>query len=382
MLNIVNDLLGLLLRYKVIIFNLFGWDLINANLSGAYLTSVHLREIKLTGANLSNVNLSAAHLSNVDLSGVKLDGATLQSARIFKSNLSNVNFSKTNVFNSNFEYSTLNDASFVGCELFGANFSGSDLSNVDLSGAILYRTNFTAANLDNTNFSNSNLGETIFGLTNLGMAMNLEEVKVDAPCSIDFQTIRASLKIPKTFLIKIGLPELYVDYLPDFYQNEGIRFFPVFLSHSWEDKGFAHKIYEALIAKGVNVFFDEKKLKPGDLIYKSLNKAIDQYDKMILVCSKSSLESWWVSLELDYMLKKRTKHKLLNENFEPLIPITIDDFVYQWSDARADEVRRYVIGDFKDWHDAVAFEKALGNLIHALNIDRPDVKPPSFIKTS
>ncbi len=160
-----------------------------------------------------------------------------------------------------------------------------------------------------------------------------------------------------------------------------MNLYPVFLSHSWENKAFARKLYEALIAKGVSVFFDEKKMKPGDDLYESISKGITNYDKMILVCSKESLsESWWVDRELDRILEKeRGLSKERGKRINLLIPITIDDFIIQWDGAKGAEVRRYVVGDFKEWEDDAKFEKALNDLVHALNVDRLDVKPKSFL---
>ncbi|MCE7925032.1 MAG: TIR domain-containing protein [Haliscomenobacteraceae bacterium CHB4] len=124
-----------------------------------------------------------------------------------------------------------------------------------------------------------------------------------------------------------------------------------------------------------------KKMKPGDDIYESISKGISWYDKMILVCSQESLsESWWVDRELDRVLtKERDLFKERGKRINLLIPITIDDYVFKWDGAKAEEVRRYVIGDFKDWQDDAKFEKALNDLVHALNADRPDVKPKSLL---
>ncbi len=103
---------------------------------------------------------------------------------------------------------------------------------------------------------------------------------------------------------------------------------------------------------------------------------------MILVCSKESLtESWWVDREIDRVLaKERDLSKEIGKRVNLLIPIRIDDFVFQWDGAKKEvEVKRYMIGDFTNWEDDAAFEKALNDLIHALNPDRPDVKPVSYL---
>ena len=153
------------------------------------------------------------------------------------------------------------------------------------------------------------------------------------------------------------------------------------ISGKTNNKPFARKIYEALIAKGVNVFIDEKKLKPGDDFYESLSKGIEHYDKMVLVCSKESLESWWVDREIDRVLAKESElMKERGKRIILLIPIMIDDFIFEWKGAKKEEIKRYLIGDFREWENEEKFEKALTNLIlRALNVDRPDIKPPSYL---
>jgi hypothetical protein len=162
---------------------------------------------------------------------------------------------------------------------------------------------------------------------------------------------------------------------------DSLTYYPVFLSHSWENKDFARKLYDALIAKGVGVFFDEKKIRPGDDFYESLSQGIEYYDKMILVCSKASLsESWWVDREIDRVLaKERELMKERGKRINLLIPIMVDNFVFEWEGAKKEEIRRYRIGDFREWKDEGKFESALNDLLHALNVDRPDIKPKSHL---
>lgn len=116
----------------------------------------------------------------------------------------------------------------------------------------------------------------------------LNNVKVSGECIIDFQTLRDSKNIPKNFLFKIGLSEIYIDYLPDFYNEKPLRLFPVFLSHSSADKTFTVRLYEALTAKRVRVWYDEHKLKPGDEILDSIDgqhkRRPGRMDRLIVLC--------------------------------------------------------------------------------------------------
>lgn len=206
-------------------------------------------------ANFNGAVFVLSHLSNTNFSEANLCGALLNGATSINSNMQN-----TNIQGATLEY---------------ANFSGVNLSGANLSGTDLNGASFISCSLRKTNFSYAKLGSTIFGLTNLSTCIGLETVKVQGPCVIDFHTLRASRNLHKSFLLKIGLPENYINYLPDFFDENPIRMYPVFLSHSSQNKEFANKLYNALIDRGVQVWYDEKKMKPGDDIYESISRGID-----------------------------------------------------------------------------------------------------------
>ena len=46
---------------------------------------------------------------------------------------------------------------------------------------------------------------------------------------------------------------------------------------------------------------------------------------------------------------------------------------------RTRKVKSSEIGDFTKWQDEAEFEKALKELVDALNAGRVDIKPPSFL---
>jgi len=351
-------------------------DLTEAHLKGLDLNRAYLRDAILIEANLSNTNLNTASLRWADLTNARVHGADLSGASLNYAILRKSDFTGTN-----FMGAELVSVDFQSSNLAETNFCEADLIKVNLHEAVLRKASFTATRFRETDFSESELDETIFGLTGLTDCKGFDTVKVKGRCSIDFQTLRASRNLPKSFLLKIGLPENYINYLPDFFDENPIRMYPVFLSHSWQNKDFASKLYEALIARGVQVWYDEKKMKPGDDIYESLSRGIEVYDKMILVCSQPSLsESWWVDREIDRILaKERQLQKERGKRINLLIPIRIDDHIFEWDGAKGEEVRRYIIGDFRYWQDEAKFQKALDELIAALNVDRGEDAPLSFL---
>ncbi|NUQ23087.1 MAG: toll/interleukin-1 receptor domain-containing protein [Saprospiraceae bacterium] len=349
--------------------NLTKSNLSDTNLNGALLSMADLSHSCLNGSNLSDSSLLDANLFGANLSRAQMGSATLVRADLTDTNLTDSYLTLADLSNAILCRADLSRSDLQAARLSGANLTDAILSEANLSGACL-----TGTKLENANFRGTLLDQTIFGLTNLETCQALDTVEVIGACIIDFQTLRASKNLPKSFLLKLGLPEHYIDYLPDFYGHSFL--FPAFLSHSWKNKTFVRNLYEALIGKGVNVFLDEMKMKPGDDLFESITKGIQDYDKMILVCSKESLtESWWVDRELDRVFaKERELFKKHGKRINLLIPITVDDYIFEWKGAKAEEVRRYIIGDFRPEAD---FEKSLNDLVHALHVERPDVKPPS-----
>ena len=94
-----------------------------------------------------------------------------------------------------------------------------------------------------------------------------------------------------------------------------------FLSHAHSDKDrFVRNFAERLFANGVQVWVDEWEMNPGDsLVQKLLEEGIKNAQAVIIVLSKSSIESKWVRVELDAAFVKRV------ENSTKIIPIVLDN---------------------------------------------------------
>ena len=368
-------------------------NLSNANLFNANLVSTDMRDICLIKADMMKSNLSRADLLFANLSYANLNVADIMYADMESANLQNSSIQHGHLDKVNLTNANLENAILLGADLFNTNFINANLQNTDLSYANLQNTdlrganllnadlmstkldnaNFTQSNLENTSFSESEINETIFALTDLSHCKGLESVISSGKSVIDFETLQRSKDLPKSFLKKIGLPDIYIDYIPSFRESP-INLHPVFLSHTWENKAFARKLYETLINKDVQVWFDEKKMKPGDIIRSRIDKGINTYDKMILVCSREALNSWWIGEELEGIYEKeRRLQEKRGKAFNLLIPITIDDAIHESDSSMARFIKRKrIIGDFRQWQDKDQFNEALQQLIQALNADRKD----------
>ena len=365
--------------------NLIGINFMGANLVGSDLSLAVLIKADMSGADLSRADMSRAILRESILRDATLREVSFIEADLIEAILRGADFSESDFSRANLSRANLRGATLHGAACIEANLGLADLRGADLSKANFHGTNLSSANLcksilKESIFNNSILNKTIFGLTDLSTCIGLDKVKVNGECVIDFQTLSNSKNLPKDFLFKLGLPETYINYLPEFYDEKPLKLSPVFISHSSADKSFTGKLYEALIARRVLVWYDKDKLKPGDDILDSIDRGINVYDKMILVCSKSSLESWWVEEELERIFEKERQYRAQQgKKHRLLIPVTIDDEIFNSKSPLAKSIRKRSIGEFQDWQDEHQFNKALEDLIAALNAERGDDEPLSFL---
>ena len=143
-------------------------------------------------------------------------------------------------------------------------------------------------------------------------------------------------KIPEIFLRGVGLPDEWITQISSPLWD-GIQFFSCFISCSSADKPFAVRLYDALQAKGIRCWLDEKQLFPGDDISRELERGIYLWDKFLLCASKNSLTSWWVVSNtfmnfLWFLLRRPAA--------------AIDQFGWALQDCRPQNTRTIIAGSF------------------------------------
>jgi hypothetical protein len=148
------------------------------------------------------------------------------------------------------------------------------------------------------------------------------------------------------------------------------RFHSCFLSYSHKDDAFASQLVARLRAEGVRVWFAAEDLNPGQKIYEEVAKAIDNFDRLVVVLSENSMQSPWVQSEV-----RKARRREVRDGCRVLFPISLIPFkaIKQWelfdSDSGQDlavEIREYLIPDFSGWRDARIFEKQTGALLLGL----------------
>jgi len=143
-----------------------------------------------------------------------------------------------------------------------------------------------------------------------------------------------------------------------------------YLSFAPEDEAFAGKLYERLVAAGVNVWFAPENVHAGMKLHEQIYEAIREKAKLLLVLSEHSMNSEWVKTEI-----RNARKSEVRDGTQKLFPIRLVDMqsLRAWECFDADigkdsavELREYFIPDFSTWRDNARLETAFARLQNAL----------------
>jgi uncharacterized protein YjbI with pentapeptide repeats len=343
-------------------------------------------EAALIGTNLTGANLTGAKLSRVQLGGVDLTGACLSRADLNEASLFGGNLRRADLRNADLSLSDLGGAHLDGADLAGADLCGADLlktnlGKASLSGANLTGAIFTETFLLDAHFEKAKMYGTIFADVDLSSCIGLDSVDHSGPSTLGVDSIiRSKGRIPKVFLRGVGLQDEWIDYIPSLV-GEGIQYFSCFISYSRLDKPFAVRLHDALQAKGIRCWLDDKQLPPGHDISRGLERGIHLWDKVLLCASKNSLTSNWVEREIKTTFAK--EEALRKERGKPvlkLIPLNLDGYMFtdEWDlGVLGHEIKGRVAADFRGWEtDDAKFNDQVSRVIKALRADEGATVPP------
>ncbi len=139
-----------------------------------------------------------------------------------------------------------------------------------------------------------------------------------------------------------------------------------FISYGAPDEAFAARLCDVLNANNVTAFFFREHAKPGEKLHRLMRKGIVEHDRVVLICSRASLNRKGVLAELEETLAR--EHR---DAQEYLIPIRLDDYVLKdWAPKNPDvaqAVRDRVVADFTGAdQDEDKFQAGLRRLLAAL----------------
>lgn len=140
-----------------------------------------------------------------------------------------------------------------------------------------------------------------------------------------------------------------------------------FISYGGPDERFAEKLYQALKARGVVTFFFQQTATLGERIGDEVFRRIQEHDRVLLVCSRKSLDRVGVVNEIRETLDREAR----DGGATYLLPITLDDYVLKgWKKKQptlAERIGRRVVGGFRGTAcSKTKFEAALDRVVDAL----------------
>lgn len=328
------------------------------DLSAIALPEADLAQVNLTGANLRGADLHGADLSSASLGGCDLGEANLRGTTLRGADLTWSYLNGADLRGADLGEALLGDANLSGADLAKANLSRADLHGADLRGADLLSAIVTGANFDETI-----LAGTIFGNVDLSFAKGLSTAKHTAASTIGLDTIlRSRGDIPEIFLRGAGVPESFIGFIHS-RARQPDQSYSYLICHNFKDKRFCDRLHADLKAQGVKTWYFPEDAPTGKRIFAEIVTRVKMFDRIIVVCSKYSLQSKAVLKEIADALKREDE-----ENVESLFPVRLDNYVLkEWEHPRKAAVVERLVADFRGWNRITnKYEDAFKTLLAAL----------------
>jgi len=354
--------------------NLSGADLSWADLSRASLSRADLSDSDVHDADLREACLDGAILIRANLLGANLFAASVRGADLVAADLRRANLSEANLSGAN-----VAGANLLAASLRRSNVSGANLSGAGLTAAVLY-----AVVLDAADFSQAECGRTTFADCDLSSARGLEAAHHVLPSNIGVDTLVRTLQgagghfspSQRTFFEEAGVPKPLLDYLPSVLESHPIQFFSCFISYGTPDEAFADRLYQDVKARGVSCWKYDEDALVGHGVAANIDQAIVLHDKVVVVCSESSLQRPWVLREIeralqreDNLIRRQAAAPGLEIDTGVLVPVRLDDYVLtRWEQPRKADVVAKHIGDFRGWDkDEKNYKRGMQQLLRTLD---------------
>lgn len=325
-----------------------------ADLRGASFRDASMRHVILYGALLNGADFASA-----DLTGASLRLAYAHGARFFYTDFTHADLSLADFMRSSFISTILTNSNMKFASLRYCDFTGMDLGGARMTGV----------KLDGTHFVD----------TDIRTLCSAPRITHHSPSSIDPRCIMRSYTHPglQQFLIDCGVPPIFSTYMVDCARTIVEPLLhrlmqSTFISYGGPDERFVRRIYDALRANEVTTFFFPETAQVGARINDEVFRQLQQHDRVLLVCSKHSLNRPGVINEIQETLDREAR----DGGATYLLPVMLDNYVLSgWRTAHptlAERIGRRVIADFRGTRsNPAAFEKAMNRVVDALKIESP-----------
>jgi len=135
----------------------------------------------------------------------------------------------------------------------------------------------------------------------------------------------------------------------------------VYLAHASEDKAFVRPLAEALMANGIEVWFDEWEIEPGESLRQRMEEGLLAMTHFVVVLTPTALKKAWVSMEIDVGMVQKVGGE---SHFVPLLvdiePNELPPFLRTMLGVKFDPSSPNQIKDLVDRLHGVSRKPALG----------------------
>jgi TIR domain/Pentapeptide repeats (9 copies) len=355
-------------------------------------------ELRNRGGVVEGYHFADSTISATTLTSARFDNCRFVSVCFDDGYFSNVTFSECYLQNVSIRRSTLNDVRFVNshcdgfalqrCQAQNMNVERTSLHDFDLTGTYLERSyfwesqivelGFVTSTLDAVDFDkclirNLNVWDTTFVASRLGGGCAAVGRQSYHRCTLDWASICRSFSWPgfEEFLLKTGMPDVFATYAISCAQSIDpemlIRLMrSTFISCGTPDIVFARRLRDDLQRNGVITYLFERDAIPGKKLHDVMRDEINRHDRVVLLCSRDSLDRPGVRNEIEQTLAREAR----TGGASLLIPVALDDYVFQWQSrppGLAQEIRDRVVADFRGTsEDTQRFNEAMKRLLLAL----------------
>lgn len=152
----------------------------------------------------------------------------------------------------------------------------------------------------------------------------------------------------------------------------------VFVSYNSADKFVAREIAMFLAAEGIDVWFDEWRVSPGDSIIREIQKGLESCSAFVLVWSKNAAKSNWVRKEVESALARailKGKPKIIPVKLdETELPPFLQDVKYIKWRGGTEEDRLDIIYSITGKKPELDYIKAIVKKYHEVIIDHDSLE--------
>ncbi len=243
-------------------------------------------------------------------------------------------------------YVRASNADFSNAEFNGGKIDHCYFQNAKFIKAFI-AAEFDEVDLTAADFKQSHIFSSSFFNMDVSAAKNLNSASFHGDCRIDYQTIKLSNRVPTSLLEACGVAHFHIPLIDAISKNSA-KLPSCFISYSVKDHIFIERFRSELADHGIRNWFAPRDLPFGASTRDYIETQIKSHDRLIVVLSKSSLQSQWVQFEVETALEVERKH-----NAGIIIPVCIDDHVFKTKVSWARHiVRTRNIANYQNWKRA------------------------------